>query len=98
MTTTDKPKSYTTRLIEFLEEHKTNKKTIDLIKEFALEETERKKEQQEATKGIMTWGKFKGKRIEDVFKLDPQYIKWCIKNSQYLNEHQKELMNELLSQ
>ena len=97
MSDTQKPKSYTSRMIDFLTENKVNKKTIDLIKQFASDEAEKRNEEKEATKDIMTWGKFKGKRIEDVFKLDPQYIGWCIKNSQYLTEHQKELMNSLIN-
>ena len=35
---------------------------------------------------------------EEVYKLDPQYIKWASKNSQYLTQPQKELMEKLLSQ
>ena len=40
---------------------------------------------------------FKNKKIEEVYKLDPQYIKWCLKNSQYLSDSQKELMNSLVN-
>ena len=92
-----KPKSYTTRLKEFLQENKVSKKTLDLISTFAKEESEKLEEKREATIGLMTWGKFKGKKIEDVYKLDPQYINWCLKNSQYLSESQKELMNSLVN-
>ena len=92
-----KPKSYTTRLKEFLQENKVSKKTLDLISTFAKEESEKLEEKREATIGLMTWGKFKGKKIEDVYKLDPQYINWCLKNSQYLSDSQKELMNSLVN-
>ena len=92
-----KPKSYTTRLKEFLQENKVSKKTLDLISTFAKEESEKLEEKREATIGLMTWGKFKNKKIEEVYKLDPQYIKWCLKNSQYLSESQKELMNSLVN-
>ena len=88
-----KPKSYTQRLKEFLEENKCPKKYLDLISEFALEESTRREEQREATKNVMSWGKYKNKNIEEVFNLDPTYIKWCVKNSQYLTEQQKELMD-----
>ena len=99
MTTTQetKPKSYTQRLKEFLEEKKVSKKTLDFISEFALEESERREQEKEATKHVMTWGKYKNKNIEEVYKLDATYIKWALKNSQYLTEPQKELMNSLIN-
>jgi len=93
-----KPKSYTQRLKEFLEENKCPKKYLDLISQFAKAEAEKREQEREEGKAIMSWGKFKGKRIEDVYKLDPQYINWCLKNSQYLSPPQKDLMEHLVSQ
>lgn len=94
----DKPKSYTARLLDVLQENKCPTKYLDLIKKFASDESEKIELNKEATKDVMTWGKFRGKKIEDVYKLDPQYIKWCLKNSQYLSQPQKELMEKLLSE
>ena len=92
----EKPPSYNQRLIQHLESNKVSKKTIDLIKSFALEETTRREAEKEATKNIMSWGKYRDKQIDEVYKLDPTYIKWCLKNSQYLSDPQKELMTNLL--
>lgn len=94
----EKPKSYTQRLIDYLEEKKCPKKTLDLVKEFALEETERREKEREATKGIMSFGKFKGKQLKQIFEIEPTYIKWLSKNEKYLSEENREIVKELLSQ
>ena len=98
MTSADtKPKSYTARLLDVLEENKCPTKYLDLIKKFAADESEKREQETQATKDVMTWGKYKNKKIEEVFKLDPQYINWCIKNGQYLSQPQKDLMNSLIN-
>ena len=102
MTTTtqeiqDKPKSYTQRLMEHLEENKVSKKTLSLIKEFSSAESLKIQEQRESNKGIMNFGKYKGKRLEEVFKLDKQYVEWLNKNNQYFNSDNKEIVAQLLS-
>ena len=95
--TEEKPKSYTQRLKEYLEEHKVSKKTLDLISEFAMEETERREKQREANKNVMTFGKYKNKKIDEIYKLDPTYIKWLSKNEKYLSEQNREVVKELLN-
>ena len=102
MTTTtqeiqDKPKSYTQRLMEHLEENKVSKKTLSLIKEFSSAESLKIQEKRESNKGIMNFGKYKGKRLEEVFKLDKQYVEWLNKNNNYLNSDNKEIVAQLLS-
>ena len=92
-----KPKSYTTRLKEFLQENKVSKKTLDLISTFAKEESEKLEEKREATKGIMTFGKYKSKPIKQVYEIDPQYITWLQKNNKYLSDDNKAIVEELLS-
>jgi hypothetical protein len=94
----DKPKSYTARLIDFLEENKVEQKTLDLIKEFASAESEKIELNKDKTVGIMNFGKFKGKKITEIFKLDPQYVKWMQKNNKYLSDDNKAIVDELLSQ
>ena len=100
MTTTQetKPKSYTQRMLDVLEENKCPKKYLDLIKEFAADESEKRENEKEATKGVMTFGKFRGKQIREVFKLDPQYVSWLQKNNMYLSSANKVIVDELLSQ
>jgi hypothetical protein len=93
-----KPKSYTARLIDVLQENKCPTKYLDLIKKFAADESEKREQETQATKGVMTFGKFRGKKIEDVYKLDPQYIKWLKKNETYLSSANKVIVDELLSQ
>lgn len=93
-----RPKSYTQRLIDVLQENKCPTKYIELIKKFASDESEKREEQTQATKGVMTFGKFKGKKIEDVYKLDPQYVQWLKKNETYLSSANKVIVDELLNQ
>ena len=93
-----KPKSYTARLLDVLEANKCPTKYVDLIKKFAADESEKREEEKEATRGIMTFGKYKNRKIEEVFKLDPQYITWLKKNEKYLSDANKAIVDELLSQ
>lgn len=75
---TKKPnqKSYTSRMLDVLQENKCPKKYLDIIKQFAADEAEKREQEKEATKGTMTFGKYKTKLISDVYKLDPQYVSW----------------------
>jgi uncharacterized protein (DUF3820 family) len=91
-----RPKSYTQRLIDVLQENKCPTKYLDLIKKFAADESEKREEQNQATKGVMTFGKFRGKQIREVFKLDPQYVSWLQKNNMYLSDANKIIVDELL--
>jgi len=91
-----KPLSYTQQLKAFLESKKCPQAYLDLISEFSLEYGEKKKQEEEATKGLMNFGKYKGKKIIDIYKLDKTYIKWLGKNDKYLNCVNKEIVEELL--
>ena len=35
---------------------------------------------------VFNFGKYRGKTVEDVIKLAPSYIEWCIDNVNYINE------------
>ena len=96
MSADTRPKSYTARLIDVLETNKCPTKYLDLIKKFAADESEKREEQNQATKDVMTWGKYKNKKIKEVFKLDPQYVKWLKKNETYLSSANKVIVDELL--
>ena len=91
-----KKQSYTEQLKNFLEGKKCPEKYLELISDFSLDYMEKKKQDQEETKGIMNFGKFKGKRIEEIYKLDKTYVKWLGKNNQFLNQSNKEIVEELL--
>ena len=95
MTEERKP-SYTEQLKTFLESKKCPQKYLDLIGEFSLDYVEKKKQEEEATKGIINFGKYKGKKLEDIYKLDKTYIMWLQKNNKYLNQVNKEIVEELL--
>lgn len=45
---------------------------------------------------IIAFGKYKDKRVEDVHKLDPKYIKW-LSQSSYITESQKDIINKLVN-
>jgi len=93
-----RPKGYTARMLDVLEENKCPKKYLDLIKKFAADESEKREEQTQATKGVMTFGKYKTRLISDVYKLDPQYVKWLKTNETYLSSANKVIVDELLNQ
>jgi hypothetical protein len=92
----EKPKSYTQQLKDHLESNKCPKKYIDLISTFALEYSTKLEAEKEATKNMITFGKYKGKKFEDVYTLDKPYIKWMMKNNKYLSSANKQIVEDLL--
>jgi hypothetical protein len=80
MTSQEQPQnskpSYTQRLISHLEENKVNKKTIELIKSFSAAQALKIQEERAENAGLMNFGKYKGKHLSEVFKLDLQYCQW----------------------
>jgi uncharacterized protein (DUF3820 family) len=84
-------------MIEFLQEKKISKKTLDLISEFALNESTKREAEREANKGIINFGKYKGKKLTEISKLDKPYIMWLQKNNKYLNQDNKEIVDQLLA-
>ena len=95
-----KTKSYTEKLTEHLQAEFKGLKLIDeivaSIKDFALEQFEKRKKLDEESKDVLSWGKYKNKKISDVFKLDSSYIKWLSKNNSYLRKSQKDAVEECL--
>ena len=91
-----KPPSYTQQLKDHLTEKKVPKKYIDMISVFALEYSTQMEEQKKLTEGIINFGKYRGKRFEDVFVLDKPYIMWMKKNNKYLSDANKSIVEELL--
>ena len=88
--------SYTQQLKDHLTEKKVPKKYIDMISVFALEYSTRREEQKKADEGIITFGKYKGKKFEDVFTLDKPYIMWMQRNNKYLSDANKQIVDDLL--
>jgi uncharacterized protein (DUF3820 family) len=92
----ERKQSYTEQLKTFLEGKKCPQAYLDLISEFSLDYVEKRKQEQEKTKGIINFGKYKGKKLQDIYKLDKTYIMWLQKNNKYLNQVNKEIVEELL--
>ena len=93
-----KKQSYTEQLKTFLEGKKCPQSYLDLISDFSLEYGEKKKQEQEESKGIMNFGKYKGKKLVDICKIDKNYLKWLQKNNKYLNDSNKEIVDDILKQ
>jgi hypothetical protein len=67
------------------------------IREFEKTEWKLHADAREKNKDILGFGKYKGKNINDVFKLDPQYCKWLHEKSQkFLTESVKLSLIELM--
>lgn len=47
---------------------------------------------------IMPFGKFQGKRLDELIEEEPQYIQWCVKNLNFnLDEECQEFLQEMLA-
>jgi len=96
------PKPYTERLIDYVKEHcksllpKDMTAVSDAIMTFSFEQQNAKKEYTEEELSTISWGKYKGKKIEDIVKLDRKYILWLKKNESYLKKGQLELVEACL--
>jgi uncharacterized protein (DUF3820 family) len=89
--------SYTSQLKEHLKDNKLPKKCLDMISVFALEYSSKMEEERKVNAGVINFGKYKGKKIEDVFNLDKPYVMWLQKNNKYLNSENKEIVSALLT-
>ena len=92
----EKKPSYTQQLKQHLEDNKVPKKYIDMIALFALDYSTKMEAEKKANEGIINFGKYRGKRFEDIYILDPVYIKWLQKNNKYLSDPNKSIVEELL--
>ena len=88
--------SYSQRMIAHLEKNDVGFEAIEAAKEFARFEAILIKAEREASRGLMTFGKYAGKKLHDIHKLDAKYIKWLDKNRKYLNSENREIVDELL--
>lgn len=48
--------------------------------------------------GNLLIGKYKGESSYDISRSDPSYIRWIIENVDNMNEHDRELLSQLLAQ
>ena len=93
-----KPKlSYSQRMLKHLEDNKVAEETLDLIREFSRQESIIIQAEREASRGLMTFGKYVGKQLEEIHKLDPKYVDWLSKNNKYLNSENKEVVAKLVA-
>ena len=93
---TPKKESYTDRLIQFLKECGEKECTIKGIKDFSKTEGLKFQLKNEQEKQNFTWGKYKGKTIKAVFKLDKSYCEWALR-SNYLSVDKKQIISDLFS-
>ena len=89
-------KSYTARLIDKLESLNTPVATLNAIKDFAIAEYDAKQKREAENAGTMNFGKYKGKKLTDIVKLDKPYMQWLTKNNKYLTSSNQELLKTLV--
>jgi hypothetical protein len=87
--------SYTQKLIRRLQLVGTPESTINSIRDFALEIYDERQKEQAETAGTAKFGKYKGKKYEDIAKIDTRYITWMNKSNQYLSEIDKAIVADL---
>lgn len=106
MATTTQPQkfeSFTDRLVKHLySKRKTIKvddkvfnEIIQMLNDF--DQSDRENRKKSAEPGIMTFGKFKGKHIKDIYKLDPNYCMWLAKNNKYLSQENQSILTTLIT-
>jgi uncharacterized protein (DUF3820 family) len=87
----ERPLSYTQRLIKEFDTEKTY--DFDEIKELIEEYSKKEYEKKKANYTVLPFGKYKYKKVEDICKIDKQYIKWSMKQS--FMDNYPELMEEM---
>ena len=101
---TEKKESYTQKLINQLnykfesdEKHKAVYEDIIFeIKSFAQDQRALFEAKETVDEGLMSFGKYKDKKIEDIYKIDRSYVKWLQKNNKYLSTKGKEIVDRLM--
>ena len=92
-----KEMTYSERLIFELQTAGCPTSCIDVVQKFMLEERQKKEQFAAANHGVLTFGKYKGKHIEGVFKLDPSYCQWLHdKSAKFLRADIKDMLAVLL--
>ena len=90
--------SYGQRLVAKLLESGCPEQYVEVAREFMKAEYEEKKKYIEQNQGILSFGKYKGKNVREVYKLDPTYCQWLLdKSSKFLRDDIKAILNELLT-
>lgn len=103
MTDTKSFESFGDRLINHLRSQQetlniSNDSFADLaLTIYSFEQAERDSRKVNRKPGEMSWGKFKGKQLTDIYKLDPKYCLWLSKNCEYLSAENKDILTHLIS-
>ena len=96
VSSSEKKPSYSRRLVEHLKSTTIDPVTIaDVIKaieEFATKEYQLIASERAMSAGLMNFGKYKGKPLAEVAKLDAKYITWLKKNDQFLSKDLKVIL------
>jgi uncharacterized protein (DUF3820 family) len=101
MSTQERKPSYTDRLIKHLCESEDLedldlKLVIDCIREFSKSVANQIKQEENANPDTLPFGKYKGKKIEDIHKIDSKYLVWLRRQS-FLKDNLKEALDEVLT-
>lgn len=98
----EKPPSYTDRMIshlcKILEDDCDLQQMIEQIRIFSKKVAKERKEKEEAKSGPLEhllFGKYKGKKIEDVAKFDIKYLMWLRRQS-FIRPNLKEALDKVL--
>lgn len=91
--------SYTQKMVRHLTENLPTicdrDVVVKMVEQFGKEEGCRIEQQREATKNMMTWGKFSGKTFAEIKEFDSGYFEWLKKSDKYLNEYQRAVLHSL---
>ena len=83
-------------MIAHLEKNDVGFEAIESSEEIARLEAILITAERAASRGLMTFGKYAGKQLHDIHKLDAKYIHWLDRNRKYLNSENREIVDELL--
>ena len=99
MTDTGPKKTYTERLIDrFIETQKT-KFTLDEVKNILKTVSDEAYEEKKANSDIIPFGKYKARKLVDVYNFDKKYLEWLLKqdfinNFEELKNNIKKMLNK----
>jgi hypothetical protein len=89
--------SFGERLILELKKNDCSEKAINTVRAFEKKDWQDKAKFRAKNSGVLSFGKYKGKNIRDVYKLDPGYCAWMHEKSQkFLSQDIKDVLIELL--
>lgn len=101
MTQQSEPKpSYTKSLIQHLKDNDVDDSVIQQINKFsskwALKMEKEIKNKPEKDSSVIHWGKYKGRKVNDIVGFDDDYLQWLLKGK-YISESQRAFITSALA-